>query len=123
MMKTVRAMERYEWRGNIREIENEIQRLLSMGTRKILPSHLSKKILDTLNFESEAVVTHYDYQKKLWQMELEYIERNIKVAGSLREACRSIFDAAPSSIHTRMSNLKEHLTKSNLKGVKNEQTI
>jgi two-component system response regulator AtoC len=123
MMKTVRVMERYEWRGNIRELENEIQRLLSMGTRKILPSHLSKKILDALNFESEAVVTHHDYQKKLWQMELEYIERNIKVAGSLREACRSIFDAAPSSIHTRMSNLKEHLTKSNLKGVKNEQTI
>lgn len=123
MMKTVRTMERYEWRGNVRELENEIQRLISMGNQKILPSHLSKKILDALNLESGEIVTHQDYQKKLWEMELEYIERNIKVAGSLREACRSIFKSAPSSIHTRMNNLRENLLKSNPMGVENEQTI
>ncbi len=123
MMKTVRMMERYEWRGNIRELENEVQRLLSMGTQKIQPTHLSKKILDALNFESDAIVTHQDYQKRLWEMELEYLERNIKVAGSLRAACRDIFKSAPSSIHTRIKNLTEHLSKSNFKGVENENTI
>lgn len=123
LMKTVRLMERFEWRGNIRELENEIQRLLSVGIQKIEPSHLSRKILDSLNYDADTVVTHQDYQKKLWEMELEYLERNIKLAGSLREACRSIFKSAPSSIHTRMTSLKDHLSKSNFKGVENEQTI
>lgn len=120
MMKTVRTMERYEWRGNIRELENEIQRLLSMGIQKIQPTDLSKKILNALNFEFEAGVTHQVYQKKLFEMEVEYIERNIKTAGSLRAACRDIFKTAPSSIHSRLKNLKEHLSKSNIKGVENE---
>lgn len=120
MMKTVRTMERYEWRGNVRELENEIQRLLSMGIQKIYPGHLSKKILDAVNFEPDVAVTHQIYQKKLWEMELEYIERNIKAAGSLRAACREIFNSAPSSIHTRLKNLKENLLKSNFKELKNE---
>ncbi len=123
LMKTVRLLERYEWRGNIRELENEIQRLLSMGIQKIEPATLSKKILDALNFESDGLVTHQDYQKKLWKMELEYLERHIRLAGSLREACRSIFKSAPSSIHTRINSLKDHISKINYKGVENEQTI
>lgn len=123
LMKTVRMLERYEWRGNIRELENEIQRLLSLGIHKIEPTHLSKKILDSLNFEPDTIASHQDYQKKLWEMELEYLERHIRLAGSLREACRSIFKAAPSSIHTRISSLKDHISKSNLKGVENEQTM
>ncbi len=117
LMKTVRLLERYEWRGNVRELENEIQRLLSMGIQKVEPANLSKKILDALNFESDDIVNHQDYQKKLWAMELEYLERNVRLAGSLREACRSIFKAAPSSIHTRINNLKDHITKTNHKVV------
>ncbi len=52
-------------------------------------------------------------------MELEYLETGIRLAGSMREACRSIFMAPPSSIHTRIAVLKGRLT--NNKGVNNEE--
>lgn len=86
LTKTIRLLERYEWPGNIRELENEIQTLLTFDAKTIEPSHLSLKILKSLNFESDEIPTHLSYQKKLWEMELEYIERNVRLAGTLREA-------------------------------------
>lgn len=123
LMKTVRLLERYEWPGNIRELENVIQSMLTYDVKQIEPSHLSKKILDSLNFESNVIQTHHEYQRKLWEMEIEYMEKNIRLAGSLREACRSIFKSAPSTIHTRMNSLKENILKTSIKGVENEQAI
>jgi transcriptional regulator with PAS, ATPase and Fis domain len=109
-MKVVRLLEAYQWRGNVRELENEIEKLVSLGIKKIEPSHLSQKLLDSLNYaQAQKMVTHNGYQAKLWGMELEYLENGIRLAGSLREACRSIFFAAPSSIHTRINILKTRL--------------
>ncbi len=124
LMKTVRLLERYQWKGNVRELENEIQKIVTLGLKTIEPIHLSKKILDSVNYEAgETFESHHEYQRKTWEMELEYLERNIRLAGSLREACRSIFKSAPSSIHTRLNSLKENITKSNQRGFENEQNI
>lgn len=123
LMKTVRLLERYEWPGNVRELQNEIQAMLTYDVAQIEPAHLSRRILESLNFESDVIPTHHEYQKKQWEMELEYMERNIRLAGSLREACRSIFKSAPSTIHTRMNSLKENILKKSIKGVENEQVI
>lgn len=124
LMKTVRLLERYEWPGNIRELENAIQAMLTFDVKQLTPLHLNQKILGSLNFESDEIPTLHEYQKKLWEMEIEYMERNIRLAGSLREACRSIFKSAPSTIHTRINNLKENVLKmSSTKGNTSEQTI
>ncbi len=124
LMKTVRLLERYQWKGNVRELENEIQKIVTLGLKTIEPLHLSKKILDSVNYDAvETFVSHHEYQRKTWETELEYLERNIRLAGSLREACRSIFKSAPSSIHTRLNSLKENITKSNQRGFENEQNI
>jgi transcriptional regulator with PAS, ATPase and Fis domain len=119
-MKAVRLLEAYQWRGNVRELENEIEKLISLGIKKVEPNHLSQKILDSLNYiQNQKLPIHHEYQTKLWNMELEYLENGIRLAGSLREACRSVFIAAPSSIHTRIAVLKSRLT--NKKGVTNEE--
>ncbi len=117
LMKTVRLLEAYQWRGNVRELENEIQKLVALGIKKIEPPHLSTKILEAVNYvDNSNIPSHRDFQKKLWEMEHEYIQQNIRVAGSLREACRSIFKSAPSSIHTRITILNDHLTKTKGEG-------
>lgn len=123
LMKSVRLMERYEWRGNIRELENEIERLIALGYSSIEPQHLSPKILRAVNYENDEIVSHHQFQRQLWEIELEYLEKNIRLAGSLREACRSIFKSAPSSIHTRIAVLKEHISKSNLREVNYESNV
>ncbi len=123
LMKTINILERYDWRGNIRALENEVQRLLSLGTKQIEPKHLSKKILESLNVEQLEPKTHLQFQKTIWELELEYLETNIRNAGSLREACRSIFKSAPSSIHTRLTKLREHITASQTQEFNHEQSI
>jgi two-component system response regulator AtoC len=124
LMKTVRVLERYGWPGNIRELENEIQKVLTYEVNKFDISHLSRKILDSLDCRLDETPSHTEYQRKLWKLELDYIEQNVKHAGSLREACRSIFKSPVSSIHTRLNSLKDNLTKhSKTLGVENEQVI
>jgi len=123
LAKTIRMLESYSWKGNIRELENEIQKLVGLGIKTIEPEHLSQKILDLVHYDSGAVPTLQEYQKRLWQMELDYLEKNIRLAGSMREASRSIFKSAPSSVHTRLNGLKENLAKLIQRGSENEQNI
>jgi len=123
LAKTMRMLESYPWKGNIRELENEIQKLVGLGSKTIEPEHLSQKILDLVHYDSGVVPTLQEYQKRLWQMELDYLEKNIRLAGSLREASRSIFKSAPSSVHTRLNGLKDNLLKQIQRGSENEQNI
>lgn len=110
LMKTVKLFERYKWPGNIRELENEIQRLLAFDYGTIEPEHLSHVILDSLEYKN-GNATHFQMQRKLWKMELEYIEESIHQAGSMREACKTIFMAPASTIHTRITSLRNNLSK------------
>ena len=44
LLKTIKMMELYKWRGNIRELENEVERLMNTVTsNKIEPVHLDAK--------------------------------------------------------------------------------
>lgn len=108
--KTVQYLERYQWRGNVRELENEIQRMVSITSSAIEPKHLSQKIKDFFEIDSDQKSPdHRTFMRSLNQMEWDYIHENILKAGSIREACRSIFDVSNSTIHTRIGILKEIL--------------
>lgn len=44
LLKTIKMMELYKWRGNIRELENEVERLMNtVASNKIEPVHLDSK--------------------------------------------------------------------------------
>jgi len=44
LLKTIKLMELYKWRGNIRELENEVERLMNtVSANKIEPVHLDAK--------------------------------------------------------------------------------
>lgn len=116
LMDTVRLLQRYSWNGNVRELENEVQRLIALGYKQIEPSHLKEKILASLNFQNSDnnMQSYSDLQKNLWQIELDYLERHVKTEGSIAKASQNIFKAPKSSIHWRINNLKETLNKPSL---------
>ena len=119
LAKTLKAMESYPWPGNIRELENEIQRLLTFDTETIEFNQLKDDIKDNAPyFKDDGKLTHFNFQKRLWKMELDYLELNIEKAGSLREACKSVFLAPSSTIHSRVHKLRDNLSK--IKEVNNE---
>lgn len=111
--KAVQMLERYRWRGNVRELENEIQRLLAFADRNVEPAHLSERIRKACDLDeaSEGTLTFTEFSDRLHEMELAYLRSQIRRCGSLREACRTVFRAPVSSIHTRIRILEQNLGK------------
>lgn len=122
LVKTLRAMEAYSWPGNVRELENEVQRLLTFEKETVDFENLKEIIKE--NNQTIGVtesLTHFNFQKKMWKLELDYLEHNISKTGSLREACKTVFHAPSSTIHSRIHKLRENLSKiSKTKEVNNE---
>lgn len=113
LAKTLKAMESYSWPGNIRELENEVQRLLTFDGNSVEFKNLKEAIKDVSLVSNSYVdqLTHFNFQKRLWKMELDYLEHNISKEGSIREACKSVFHAPSSTIHSRIHKLRENLSK------------
>lgn len=67
----------YSWPGNIRELENEIQRLILLGIKKVTPEHLSEHIQNEL-----CSIDHIKYNLKhnIEELEKKLIQEAIKVS-------------------------------------------
>lgn len=111
LKKTVRCLESYSWKGNVRELQNEVERLVATGKTRILPEDLNLKIRNASNIETDGVdaPTYQEFMKHQQESELSYIQSMIRKGGTLREACRSFFNAAPSTIATRIKILEKNL--------------
>ena len=113
--KTVRCLESYPWPGNVRELQNEIERLVASKKTRISPEDLNSKIRSVVNIETDAdVLTYQEFIRAQNESELLYIQTLIRKGGTLREACRSFFNASPSTIATRVSILDKNLNKQNV---------
>lgn len=129
LKKTVRCLESYSWKGNVRELQNEVERLVATGKTRILPEDLNSKIRSAANVEVDdtEVPTYQEFMKTQHEAELSYIQTLVRKGGTLREACRSSFYASPSTISTRIKILEKNLTNFELKkkvdGVNYEETI
>ena len=111
-MKTVRCLERFSWRGNVRELENEIQRIVSLSDRIIEPKDLNEKIQRACELdlkEQNSVPPYAAFKRQMEELELEYLYSVIRKYGSLREASRLGFKAPKSSIHSRLKALEADL--------------
>ncbi len=125
LKKTLRCLESYQWHGNIRELQNEIERLVSLRKSRITPEDLNLKIRDAANIKNDIfeIPTHQEFLKSKYEEELEYIQVSIRQAGGLREACRTIFQSSPSTISTRIKTLEKNIKLiSEKKGELNHET-
>lgn len=68
LMKTIRYLERYSWHGNVRELENEMEKLIAVVTsNKIEPQHLSSKFFveKIIGNENEFDCTYEEFLESL----------------------------------------------------------
>jgi DNA-binding NtrC family response regulator len=113
LAKTIRCLESYAWKGNVRELKNEVERLVSLGKSRISPEDLHPKIRNVFSSnetENVETINYQGYMRKQYQDELDYINDAIhKSGGSAREASRSILQMSQSSVMTRLKVLEKHI--------------
>ena len=113
LAKTIRCLESYNWKGNVRDLKNEVERLVAVGKSRISPEDLHPKIKNSFssNETDEISTTNYQgFMKKQYQEELDFINASIQMSGgSVREASRSVLQMAQSSVTTRIKVLEKHI--------------
>lgn len=108
LVKTLRYLESYQWRGNIRELENEMERLMTIvPANRIEPGHLSSKFFagHDLKRNGEFDCTYLEFISQLEQRERDYINCNLSKSSSLRDAVRQRMKAPLATIYGRMKKL------------------
>jgi DNA-binding NtrC family response regulator len=96
LYKTLRYLKNYSWKGNVRELENTIDRLLTMVTdNEISPEHLDAKFFTTTQGAFEEFDCDYPTFKKMLdemadEKEKEYILFKLRGEKSLRSAAERI---------------------------------
>ena len=85
---------------------------MSLKKTRILPEDLNSKIRSVANVDADdvEVPTYQEFMRIQHESELSYIQTLIRKGGTLREACRSFFNASPSTISTRIKILEKNLT-------------
>jgi DNA-binding NtrC family response regulator len=127
LKKTIRSLEAYSWPGNVRELQNEIERIVALRKTRIVPEDLNPKILNHLgaDLEGTGIRSYQDFMKSQYEGELKYINSMIQKGGGLREACRTLLNASPSTISTRVKILEKNINVLSFKnqGGSNEKSI
>lgn len=101
--KTLEILLNYEWRGNIRELENAVERAIVVGsTEQILPEDLPEEIVEFAGAETD-LSPDYHQQIKLAKQKiiLSAIE---KAAGNYSEAARGL-GIHPNNLHRIIRDL------------------
>ncbi|MCF1422963.1 sigma-54-dependent transcriptional regulator [Mangrovimonas futianensis] len=96
---TTEAMEilnRYDWPGNIRELENVIQRAVIMCENIIEIEHLPEHIKYTLDFSSEKLLS-------LKEIEKQYIQKVLRATGNNKTKAAEILKIDRKTIRQKLS--------------------
>jgi transcriptional regulator with PAS, ATPase and Fis domain len=112
LKKTIRCLESYSWPGNIRELQNEIERLVALRKSRITPEDLNSKIRNVAKIDADdfVVPNYQEFIKVQYESELEYIQTLIRKGGTMREACRTLFNVSPSTISSRIKILEKNIS-------------
>lgn len=113
---TKKLLMKYDWEGNVRELENTIERAVVLGsTDLILPEDLPESILET---ETESIIdastqsSEFNYHETINETKKRLIKNAVREAkGSYIEAAK-ILGVHPNYLHRliRNLNLKSELT-------------
>lgn len=105
LMKTFRYLERYSWKGNVRELRNEMEKLMTIvAANRIEPSHLSGKFFESAPLDSanEYDCTYEEFMRLQEEREKEYLRHHLRKGRSLRETIAHGMHAKFATIHGRM---------------------
>lgn len=108
LMKTVRLMERFPWRGNIRELQNEMERLMSIiPSQRIRPEHLSSKFFQDFSPMPTDFYdcTYEELMARFEDSERKYLIANLAKSSSVREAAKHRMKTPYATVYGRMKKL------------------
>ncbi len=108
--EAIRQLQKYDWPGNIRELENVIQRVILMVDDKdILMDHLpsevfaiTKKSISPSGFDFSA--GHAALMEQMQRIEKEFIIYNLTKSKSIRDAALNRALMSPSTLRDRMDH-------------------
>ncbi|MCG1035770.1 sigma-54-dependent transcriptional regulator [Polaribacter sargassicola] len=81
--EALKILERYNWPGNIRELENIIQRAVIMCDKIIDVEHLPDSLKFNINFPEEELITIKELEKKYIQKVLNHTNNNKTKAATI----------------------------------------
>ncbi|QNU25933.1 sigma-54 interaction domain-containing protein [Geobacillus zalihae] len=92
---TIRAMENYEWPGNVRHLENVVERMVIMAEGDIIESHLLPEEIQAKAFHAEipkgnSQLLYGSLQEAIEQLEKAMIAQALQTSRSIREAARKL---------------------------------
>lgn len=88
MPDALNVLQRYHWPGNIRELENTIQRSVIMSDRKIDVSHLPEHVKYMIDFPGEGFFTLKEMEKRYIQKVLNATKNNKTKAAEILQIDR-----------------------------------
>ncbi len=109
--KAIEILQSYDWPGNIRELKNVIERVLSLhGTNKtILPKHLPVELTrkdDVIDFQSAKLPKNNSLENIISSMESDLINQAMEQSnGTLTKAAR-LLDVEPWKLRYKIKKLK-----------------
>ena len=88
MYKTLQYLQRYSWSGNVRELENMVNRLVILNQEdEIRPDHLDAKVF---NHNRGEATSYTEFKTMMEKKEKEFIISKIQDYSSLREAAKAL---------------------------------
>ncbi|WP_445955746.1 sigma-54-dependent transcriptional regulator [Yeosuana sp.] len=88
MPDALNILQRYHWPGNIRELENSIQRAVIMSDRTIEVSHLPEHLKYMIDFPEEGLFTLKEMEKRYIQKVLNATQNNKTKAAEILQIDR-----------------------------------
>ncbi|WP_452221232.1 sigma-54-dependent transcriptional regulator [Lacinutrix salivirga] len=95
--EALEILERYDWPGNIRELENIIQRAVIMCDKSIDVTHLPDHLKHSLHFSSEGL-------QPLKVIERQYIEKVLRATGNNKTKAAEILQIDRKTLRNKLSD-------------------
>ena len=89
-------LKRYNWPGNIRELENVIQRAVIMCDNKITVTHLPENLKYTIDFSEENLIS-------LKEMERKYIEKVLRMMDNNKTKAAEILQITRKTLREKLN--------------------
>ena len=106
--ETLRLLEQYDWPGNIRELENEVERwnaILQKGDR-VLPEHLSPRIVKKMEYGAPASDAPQSLRDAVDRLERQMILKTLQEAGGNKSEVARRLGLSRLGLQRKMERLK-----------------
>lgn len=113
--EAMNILTRYDWQGNVRELENAVLHAVSMSDRIAYPEHLPARILKSVGASSNAAID-FDadsakilLEKKDWltleEFELRYVKRVLEHTKGNKQAAARLLDIDRKTLSRMLNRL------------------